>query len=174
MGEFYLAHAGRSKRDGAKIGSGRYPLGSGDRPYQGDPAKAARVKRERKGLFGRKKKNKAVEETELTAEKKQRIIDTGDIKSAYAYRRYLTNSDIDAVVLRYQKEKSLADLLPKKKKGKDYVNNAADALNLTFKLINAGTNVWNTAARISAVKNPDNHLPLVPSLDDLKKKAAGK
>lgn len=30
----WLAHAGRSKRDGAPVGSGRYPLGSGDNPYQ--------------------------------------------------------------------------------------------------------------------------------------------
>ena len=29
-----LIHSGRSKRDGAPIGSGRYPLGSGDEPYQ--------------------------------------------------------------------------------------------------------------------------------------------
>lgn len=29
-----LYHIGRSKRDGAPHGSGRYPLGSGDRPYQ--------------------------------------------------------------------------------------------------------------------------------------------
>lgn len=30
----WLAHIGRSKRDGAPVGSGRYPLGSGDNPYQ--------------------------------------------------------------------------------------------------------------------------------------------
>lgn len=29
-----LAHEGRSKRDGAPVGSGRYPLGSGENPYQ--------------------------------------------------------------------------------------------------------------------------------------------
>lgn len=34
MSEYYLMHSGRSKRDGAKIGSGRYRLGSGNRPYQ--------------------------------------------------------------------------------------------------------------------------------------------
>lgn len=35
MSEYgYLAHSGRSKRDGAKVGSGRYRYGSGDRPYQ--------------------------------------------------------------------------------------------------------------------------------------------
>lgn len=32
----YLAHIGRSKTDGAPVGSGRYPLGSGDQPYQND------------------------------------------------------------------------------------------------------------------------------------------
>lgn len=30
----WLAHEGRSKRDGAPVGSGRYPLGSGENPYQ--------------------------------------------------------------------------------------------------------------------------------------------
>lgn len=32
--EDFLMHEGRSKRDGAPIGSGRYPLGSGEVPYQ--------------------------------------------------------------------------------------------------------------------------------------------
>lgn len=32
----YLAHEGRSKLDGAPIGSGRYPLGSGEYPFQHD------------------------------------------------------------------------------------------------------------------------------------------
>lgn len=31
---WYILHEGVSKRDGARIGSGRYPLGSGNRPYQ--------------------------------------------------------------------------------------------------------------------------------------------
>lgn len=33
-GDRYIAHSGRSVMDGAKIGSGRYRLGSGNRPYQ--------------------------------------------------------------------------------------------------------------------------------------------
>ena len=31
----WLAHSGRSKLDGAPVGSGRYPLGSGEDPFQG-------------------------------------------------------------------------------------------------------------------------------------------
>ena len=34
MSDRFLMHYGRSKTDGAIIGSGRYPLGSGDEPYQ--------------------------------------------------------------------------------------------------------------------------------------------
>jgi len=34
MAEDYLLHVGVSKMDGAPIGSGRYPLGSGEMPYQ--------------------------------------------------------------------------------------------------------------------------------------------
>lgn len=48
MSEYYLAHAGRSKRDGAKIGSGRYPLGSGDRPYQATGGEKPRSKNSRR------------------------------------------------------------------------------------------------------------------------------
>lgn len=32
--DLYLEHYGRSKSDGALVGSGRYPLGSGEKPYQ--------------------------------------------------------------------------------------------------------------------------------------------
>lgn len=34
-----ISHSGVSKLKGAKIGSGRYPLGSGKRPYQDYPDK---------------------------------------------------------------------------------------------------------------------------------------
>ena len=50
MGEYYLMHSGRSKRDGAKIGSGRYPLGSGDRPFQGEANKKLRKKNKNSDL----------------------------------------------------------------------------------------------------------------------------
>ena len=34
MSDNFLMHYGRSKKDGAIVGSGRYPLGSGDEPFQ--------------------------------------------------------------------------------------------------------------------------------------------
>lgn len=44
----YLMHIGRSKNDGAPIGSGRYPLGSGENPYQDYRDFQNRVKQLRK------------------------------------------------------------------------------------------------------------------------------
>ena len=49
----WLAHEGRSKRDGAPIGSGRYPLGYGENPYQNPrdfKARVSAIKRENKGI----------------------------------------------------------------------------------------------------------------------------
>lgn len=47
----YISHIGRSKQDGAPVGSGRYPLGSGKDPYQHVDKKELRnAKRELKGL----------------------------------------------------------------------------------------------------------------------------
>ena len=46
--EDYLMHIGRSKNDGAPVGSGRYPLGSGENPYQDYKDFRSRVKQLRK------------------------------------------------------------------------------------------------------------------------------
>lgn len=47
-----FAHVGRSKRDGAKVGSGRYPLGSGKEPYQHvNKSKSSLIDK----IFGKKK-----------------------------------------------------------------------------------------------------------------------
>lgn len=50
----YLLHEGRSKKDGAPIGSGRYPLGSGENPYQrsdlGILTRVAALKKQNPGI----------------------------------------------------------------------------------------------------------------------------
>lgn len=154
--EYTLVHSGVSKRDGAKVGSGRYPLGSGKRPFQGDTP-AQKEKAKRLGLFRKSKKKKTSAETdkELSEEEKKRIIESGNVREAYQYRKQLTNADIDAVVLRYNKEKTLADLMPKKKKGMDYIKKSQELLENSAKLINSGINVWNAVARINNTYNPE-------------------
>lgn len=171
MSEYYLVHSGRSKRDGAKIGSGRYPLGSGERPFQGEANSKQRHK-----LFGRTKKKKSQTEEPkkpLTDEEKQKIIETGDVRKAYNNREYLTNADIDAVVTRYNKEKSLKDLIPVKQKGYDFLVKNEKYLSATSKWINSGINVWNSAARVNNAFN-SNTIPVIPAIgvqnNDKKKK----
>jgi len=55
-----LTHYGVGKRDGAKIGSGRYPLGSGENPYQHDGGTFAGAVRDLK--------KKGLTETEIAAQ----------------------------------------------------------------------------------------------------------
>jgi hypothetical protein len=156
MGDYYLMHSGRSKRDGAKVGSGRYPLGSGERPFQngGGP-------KERKRLFGRKKKEPVdTEPKSLSEEEKKRIIDSGDVTAAYKNRQFLTNADIDAVINRRNKETTLASMLPKKKKGMEYVTKATDVLDKSVKFVNAGINAWNVAVRINNAFNENKLKPI--------------
>ena len=43
--EDFLMHEGRSKVDGAPVGSGRYPLGSGENPNQHDASFIGSVKK---------------------------------------------------------------------------------------------------------------------------------
>ena len=50
----YLRHEGVSKRDGAPIGSGRYPLGSGENPYQHDLSLLSDIRRYRAQGFSDK------------------------------------------------------------------------------------------------------------------------
>lgn len=167
-GRLYLMHSGRSKRDGAKVGSGRYPLGSGERPFQADESK-----RKHRGLF-KKNKQKTLpkklheeekKDDELTEEKKKQIIESGDISSAYKYRKHLTNAEIDAVILRNNKEKSLAELMPKKKTGMEYVEKTADTMQKVAKFVNSGINVWNASARVINTFTKYN-LPTVKDVKD--------
>lgn len=71
--EEFLEHEGVSKRDGAKIGSGRFPYGSGDHPYQ-----------HLEGLYKeyRKLHSMGVSDKEIAA---QYNMSSGDLRSRLAY-----------------------------------------------------------------------------------------
>ena len=76
----HLEHVGVSKRDGAKIGSGRYLLGSGENPYQ-----------RLGGLYGeyRKLHNKGYTDGEVA---EQLHMSSGDMRSRLAYYQALKQS----------------------------------------------------------------------------------
>lgn len=160
-GKTIILHSGVSKLNGAKVGSGRYPLGSGKRPYQNAPEEKARKMTRRERRLAKKNKVTVEEKNELTEEEKKNIIDHGNIRKAYEYRDQLTNTDIDAVITRYEKEKRLGDLMPKKKNGMDYVKNIGNGLDTAAKALNGGINVWNASARVINTLNPSANLPIV-------------
>lgn len=75
-----LEHVGVSKRDGAKIGSGRYPYGSGEHPYQ-----------RLAGLYGeyRKLHAKGVSDGEIG---KMFNMSSGDLRARLQYYQSIKNS----------------------------------------------------------------------------------
>lgn len=90
--EDVLEHVGVSKRDGAKIGSGRYRLGSGENPYQ-----------HLEGLYGeyRKLKKQGITDGEIA---EQLRMSSGDMRARLKYYQALKNSKI---------QKECIDLLDK-------------------------------------------------------------
>ena len=93
----YLEHVGVSKRDGADIGSGRFPLGSGDNPFQ-----------HLEGLYGeyRKLHEKGLTDGEIG---KSLGMSSGDLRGRLEYYQALKGSKniTDAVEL---KDKGLSNL----------------------------------------------------------------
>jgi orotate phosphoribosyltransferase-like protein len=78
--EDVLEHVGVSKRDGAKVGSGRYRLGSGDNPYQ-----------HLEGLYGeyRKLKKQGLKDGEIA---EQLHMSSGDMRGRLKYYQALKNN----------------------------------------------------------------------------------
>lgn len=114
-----LMHYGRSKRDGAKVGSGRYRLGSGEDPR-----------------------------APLTNEEKEHIIKTGDAKAAYERRIEFTNDELQAVKTRFNLEKEIKNLDPVQiKTARERMEKASNYLSTIVKLTSYGIILYNNAAK---------------------------
>lgn len=141
-----LMHYGRSKRDGAPKGSGRYPLGSGEDPR-----------------------------APLTAEQKQEAIARGNARVAAAHLGEFTNDELNELRTRFQLEKSIKDLDPVKvKSGWDKIDELAAKAQKAKGYIETGIGAYNSVVRVlnSTAKT---NLPPIKDLDKLipdQKKAA--
>ena len=102
--EEFLEHVGVSKRDGAKIGSGRFPYGSGEHPFQ-----------HLEGLYGeyRKLHAKGVSDSEIG---KQFNMSSGDLRARLAYYQTIKNSKAIEDCVKYA-DKGLTNLEIAKKMG---------------------------------------------------------
>lgn len=105
---YYLSHGGP--------GSGRYPLGSGERPYQ----KFEGSRRKSKGISGyiaeKKKERQRAEEIkrknqqEILNQNKERVLKSGKASEVIKYKGTLTNDELRNVYKRLQLEKQISDM----------------------------------------------------------------
>lgn len=154
----YLVHGGP--------GSGRYPLGSGERPYQ----KFERSRKGRGGISGyirRRNEKKAEEEKQkraadikqrqMQAEEakrfheadKERVLKSGTATEVMKYKGELTNKELKDAIDRIDYERKLSEM--SEKELKTLMSQADKAMN-NLKLINnwgrIGTETWNLMASI--------------------------
>lgn len=163
MAEYYLMHAGVSKLDGAPgRGSGRYPLGSGDRPYQDYPSKAASAKKSKRQMRKEKKAmakksakqpKKEIEENPedkraLSPERKAEVMHNADIKTAVKHMSEFSNSEIDDILLRNTKQKNLMAELPKHRTAQDKLKDVTSKINTAQEFTASLVKVYNTSAPV--------------------------
>lgn len=159
-----LYHWGRSKVDGAPgRGSGRYPLGSGDRPYQNQPK-----------LFKRFRKKSQASQRPPVQKTKEEILISGSPKEVATLLRRATNSELDYIINRFDKEAKIKKIIAedayahsKEKQLKD----AAEKIKMTTDILKIGMDFYNVLAKTynatpSGQKKP---LTLIQSGDGKKK-----
>lgn len=106
---------------GTKHHSGRYPWGSGERPYQGEGG-ASKKNVKHQGYFARRKAVRQRQETLKKARaaadakrryeaEKERAINSGDIKFAYENRYRLTDAELNKVLQRVDMNRKLESAL---------------------------------------------------------------
>ncbi len=141
----YLIHYGIKRR------SGRFPWGSGKRPFQsggGPVGKAVRFVRKKKTEYKRneslkKARAKAAENRKLEANKKQ-VLKSGSATDVMKYRGKLTNQELSDVVRRLELEKKISNMAKEDvKTGMQKVNEYMKTLDTITNWASTGTKAWN-------------------------------
>lgn len=167
----YIAHYGRSKRNGAEVGSGRYPLGSGDRPFQMiknaiDRHKARKEqdkieKEEKRKLDQQREEERRLKELEEIEKKKEKereehianrekTLRSGSPEEVLKYQGEFTNQELQYAIDRINKENTLYGMIPTEEKKSliktvDKVVKTIDTFN---NWANTGTKSYNNFAKI--------------------------
>lgn len=162
MNEYlYLAHGGP--------GSGRYPLGSGERPYQkyegsgrksGVSGYISAKKKEKQRLLETKKK---LEEEKHIANK-ERVLKSGSAKDVSKYSGELTRQELQDVYNRLNLEKkinemSYTEILESQK----IINRVLNNLKTTSEWVATGAVSYNILASVynSLIKDKNKKLPTI-------------
>lgn len=175
MNEYcYLAHGGP--------GSGRYPLGSGNRPYQKFEGSRGRSSggiggyiRSRIAKKSEERKQKSVEEEnrkreesekekKRMAEDKERVLRSGTASEVMKYKGQLTNQELNSAAERIRLENQLSSYSEKEvKTALDSLKKIQSYSNVGSALAKDGIEIWNSFAAIynTTPNGKDNPLTLV-------------
>lgn len=131
--------------------SGRYPWGSGDRPYQRLEGKK---QKKSSGLFKKKKKlspeEKAKAEAEAKARKaanKENVLRSGSAREVLQYKGELTNNELQTVINRINLERQLSTLAASEHKSNmDKIDKAMQTLKSVNEWGKIGTDTYNLLA----------------------------
>lgn len=155
---FYLAHGGP--------GSGRYPWGSGDRPYQrleGSKGRSGGIsgyfqsrkakKEERRVQKAeqdeRERKMKEALENKRLEENKERVLRSGTAQEVMQYQGKLTNQELQNAFTRLNLESQLRNLSQKEiKSNLDKIDAVMKNVKMGTEWVKIGTDTYNTIAKI--------------------------
>lgn len=155
---YYLSHGGP--------GSGRYPWGSGDRPYQrlegsrrrssgisgyikARKEKKAEIQQQKAKVAKEKQQAEEKRENERLAADKERVLRSGTATEVMKYQGKLTNQELNSAAeriklenqLRSYSEKDVKTALDKLKKVQNYTN-------VSSALAKDGIEIWNSFAAV--------------------------
>lgn len=144
---YYLAHGGP--------GSGRYPLGSGDRPYQ----KFEGAKRKSSGISDyisskRREKQRALEakkrqEQDKLMADKERVLRSGKASEVAKYKGQLSRQELQETYNRLNLERKISEMSSTEiLDNQKLINNVVNNIGKTTEWIAAGAVSYNTLASI--------------------------
>lgn len=171
---FELEHSGVKGR------SGRYPWGSGDRPYQ-------RLEGSRKSPIGRMKAKKAERQAEKDEENKrkkeeyerkldedkERVLKSGTATELTKYKGRLTNQELQQAYSRLNLERNIKEMSQKEiVTNKDKINNIMRDIKMGTEWTKTGIEAYNTFARLynSTDAGKKSPLTMIPGGGDQAKK----
>lgn len=177
---YYLFHGGP--------GSGRYPLGSGDRPYQkfeGSRRRSSGISgyiKSRKAQKVEEQQKRAREESEKRAadeaekkrkhaEDKDRVLREGSATEVLKYQGELTNQELQNAFTRLNLEKQIHNISKQEMKtAMDKVDDIMKTVKTGTEWIKIGTDTYNAIAKIYNATLDENSKPLTIVGEGKKKK----
>lgn len=168
--DFYLVHGGP--------GSGRYPLGSGDRPYQklegsrkniggirgyikSRKEKKAEELRKRSAADAQKRASEEAERSRQLEKDKERVLRSGTASEVMRYQGKLTNKELSDAAERLRLERQLSGYSEQEvKTALDKIKKIQSYSNVGSALAKDGIEIWNSFASIYNVTSRGREDPL--------------